>query len=179
MPTPGPSGGYTPDPVSKLAARVDSIEARLKALESAPQPASWESDFKAKWAPVSAADFKARYGVDYGKPIPPMGAYDEAEVVFRARSGYLTQGFKYSDGAAAAQNSIAVIAGATAETAPNLWETGFGLCDPDVAAWGFCMKMFPKDGAGPYQYHEFATAEWTALHQVLAANFGGGAPSGG
>lgn len=182
---------YTPDPIDVLAARLDDVEQRLAKLEAAPPPTGGTTPadeaelFLKKWAAVDAAEFQAKYGVAHGKPIPAMTAYDEAEAIYRARAFYSTQGFpgRRISTPNVAYDAVTVIAHATQATAGDLYETGYGLTDPDVCAYGFYVGLF--DTQHEYQ-QSLGAGKWprayagATLQSLLAANFSTvGHPSGG
>lgn len=183
---------FSPDPsavIAEFSAKLAALDARVAKIEaaspSAPPATDEAAKFLARWAPVSAAEFEAKYGIAYHNAIPAMPAYDEAEAIFRARAGYATDGRPtrgISRIAEVALPALDIIAHATQETAGSLYETGNGLCDPDVAMYGFYTGLFAtKDefahalgvGITPRQY------AGSTLESLLAPNFGGGAPSGG
>lgn len=169
---------------AETQAALDDLNARVKRLEGAAPDGTgdWGSEFREKWRPLTDAEFFGRYNTTPGGKIPPMAAYDEGEVIYRARAAYATYGLPgpMRTKLAEAYESIKVISLQTAASAKDCWEVGYGTCDPDVAAYGFYMGLFTRGGVSPYHYREFAsTPEWSALRQMLAPNFGGGGPSGG
>jgi hypothetical protein len=186
----------TPDPTETLTtllidanAKLDKLVAALSTTTPTPAPApAPASAFAEKWKPVTPDEFRERFGVEYGQPIPPMTAYDEELFTFYARSYYNPATGKpglHFTRAAEVQDAIQKIANATEATYRSLYEQGAGV-DPDVAAAGFYTGTFlfqseyqssfgagvsPKRFAGynleKFWDHEFNTAR------------GGGQPSGG
>jgi hypothetical protein len=145
---------------------------------------SSEADkFLERWARVSHEQVQAKYGVAWPGQIVAMPSYDETEAIYRARAGYATNGYATSEAAwNSAPASVGIIANATQDTASSLYETGYGLTDPDVCAYGFYVGIFkPKAefaaglGAG-VQPRDYAGV---TLQGMLAPNFGGGGPGVG
>jgi hypothetical protein len=174
--------GYTPNPFEIIQADIDELKADVAKLKAAQggtpvvPVADWPTEFRKRWAVATAAEFTARYNVKPGEPIPPMAAFDEAESIFRARCGYATYGYptisRLTPGPADA--AILAISNATNETKGNVKETGYGLCDADVAAYLYRAGICGYGGAAePWNYRGKTLAD------ALASNFGGGVPSGG
>jgi hypothetical protein len=182
----------TTDPIAAVNARLDSLAVRVAKLETAPTPATppaadSAAAFLARWAPVTPEEFKAKYTVAVGQPIPAMPAYDEAEAIYRARAFYTTAGLhggKYSN-PQPAWDAIKVIANATQETATTFYECGRDqalACYPDTLAYAFLMGIVKNQmefsqglGVGT-QPRDLAGV---SLELLLQPNFGGGKPSGG
>jgi len=172
----------TPDKLDTIIALLLDIKS---SLGSTPPASNEATKFLARWAPVTDAEFQAKYGVAAGQSIPAMSAYEESEAIYRARAGYSTQGLPTAGRSqiqTLAVPAIDIIANATQETASTLYECGYGLTDPDVCACGFYYALF----ASKQQYQQAlgsaiqprAYAGQT-LATMLAPNFAGGSPSGG
>jgi len=142
-----------PDKIDMILGIVKELKAKFLSgagdVPPTPPPAQTEAEkFLARWALVTPAEFKARYGVDYGKPIPPLSFYNEDEVIFRARALYNpfpgvpgpTYGMPTTDILAA----INVIAHATASNCMTFYECGAEMapyCYPDTLAYSFYLGL--------------------------------------
>lgn len=179
----------TPDPVAILTYKVEELEKRVDKLETStpPQQASEEEAFLEKWKAVTPEEFKAKYGIEHGKPIPAMPKFDETEAIYRARAFYSTQGFpgRRITRPNVVYDAITIIAHATFETASSYYECGDGkalVCIPDTLAYGWYTGVF--DTQLEYQQSLGAGTQplvWAGktIENVTEPNFTGGAPSGG
>lgn len=181
----------TTDPLAALIARLDSLDARVKKLETTtpapPPPQDDAQKFLERWAPVTPEQFIAKYGVEWGQQIPPMVAYDEAEVIYRARAFYGATGYRGGRWShpQPAWDAISVIAHSTNETATTLYECGRDLalsCYPDALAAAFLygtvktQQEFQQGLGTGTQPRDLAGVD---LQHLTAGSFGGGQPSGG
>jgi hypothetical protein len=185
---------YTPDPIAVLAARLDADEARLDKLEvavspPAPAPAQPVEDettkFLRRWAPVTDAEFQARYGVPLGGSIKAMVVFDEEEVIFRARAGYSPQAglptSRFSD-MAPVRAAIDILAHCTEETFRTFYETGYGTCPPDTAAYVLSVNLVQTHDEYKRSLRSDVTRTPKAfagqgLQEASAGSFIGGTPS--
>jgi hypothetical protein len=182
----------TPDKLDVIIGLLNDVKAAVLQASPAPAPAPTPppaedetAKFLAKWADPTEAEFQARYGVSLGQPIPQLLAYDEAEVVFRARACYDprfgTPGKRFSD-QAAVRAAVGVIAYATEQTAGKLYETGFGLTDQDVAAYVFLVGLVEtqdeyRRGMQVNVNVTPAGYKGLGLREAAAGSFAGGTPS--
>jgi len=180
-----------PNPLDVILFKVGELEDRVEKLEkssSGPPADQSEADrFLDRWAPITLDEFRAKYGIDHGKPIPGMTAYDENEVIYRARAFYSTQGFptRRSSTPNLVLEAVEVIAHADAQTAPTKYECGgpkAPFCYPDTLAYAFYVGLV--DTQAEYQASlgsgkQPGSLAGVTLESLLKPNFQGGGPSGG
>lgn len=149
-----------------------------------PPPAQTEAQkFLARWALVTPAEFKARYGAEYGQPIPKLSYYIEDEVIFRARSLYNpfpgVPGPKYGMDTKPILDAITVIANATAANCMTFYECGADkapYCYPDCLAYSFyeglvaTKEEFASSFGAAHQPRELA---YTTLEEKATPTGGG------
>jgi hypothetical protein len=187
----------TPDPVLMALAALqndvtvikDAVTAAPAPSPPSPAPADEAAKFNAKWALVTAAEFKAKYGVDYGQAIPAgeLPEPDVAEQSYRARCCYDPRygrpGVRYGNPTPIVA-AINVIAHATQDTATQFYECGLGdalACDPDALAYGFLVGVF----ATKEEYQKSLgthpqPSSWKGISLARACSMAwGGSPSGG
>ena len=138
-----------PDKLDLILGLCKDIKASLAGGSGAgvpppPPPTSEAEKFLARWKLVTADEFKAKYGVDYGQPIPALPFYDEAEVIFRARALYNpfpgVPGPRYGMDTTEIVAAINVIANATSANCTQFYECGADkalYCYPDCIAYSF------------------------------------------
>lgn len=148
----------TTDPIAVITqllldanAKLDKVIAGQTAAVPAPAPAPEDEAeaFLKRWAAPPLDEFRARYNVSWGQMLPQMTTPDAAEATYRGRAGYSWQGACYlTDPAMAAKrrHAVEVVAHATDVTAKERnevgYDTGYGLVDPDFAAYGFLTGLF-------------------------------------
>jgi len=141
-----------PEKIDLILGIVKELKAKFLGGAGNPPPlppAETEAEkFLARWALVTPEQFKSRYGVEYGQPIPVLNYYIEDEVIFRARSLYNpfpgvpgpTFGMPTTDILAA----INVIAHATPSNCMTFYECGLEMapyCYPDTLAYSFYLGL--------------------------------------
>jgi len=149
----------------------------------APEEQTEAEKFLAKWALVTPEQFKARYSVAYGQPIPALAYYIEEEVIFRARSLYNpfpgVPGPKFGMDTTQITAAINVVANATAANCMTFYECGLDqapFCYPDTIAYSFyeglvaTTEEFASSFGAAHQPRELA---YTTL-QEKATPAGGG-----
>jgi hypothetical protein len=177
-----------PDKIDMILGIVKELKAKFLSgagdVPPTPPPAQTEAEkFLARWALVTPEQFKARYGVDYGKPIPAMPYYIEDEVIFRARSLYNpfpgVPGPKFGMPTTDIWAAINVVANATAATCSQFYECGLDMapyCYPDTIAYSFyeglvaTQQEYASSFGAAHQPRELA---YTTLQEKATPTGGG------